>query len=146
MAGFSDQTEAIITNAVLANKNLSTDLVVASTVTANLWMTLHTADPGDTGTAGVSEGGYAAYTRIAVARSTTGFACSTSAGNASPVATVSFPQVATTTTGTFTYAGIAMTSATTDGQIVAYGALSPSINFSQNVTPQITTGSSFTLD
>ena len=146
MAGFSDNYEADILNIYLAAKNLTTDLAIASTTITSLWMGLHTADPGDTGTQGVSEGGYAQYTRIAVNRSTTGWAVSTSVGSASPVANIDFPQNTSTSTGTFTYGSIGITSASTSGKIIASGALSPSVNFSQNVTPRLTTGSSFTLD
>lgn len=146
MAGFSDDLEAIITNAILCNKTISSNIIVPATPIQAWWIGLHTADPGDSGTQGVSEGGYAAYTRISVARTTTGFAASTSVGQASPVANIDFPQVATTSTGTFTHLSIGTSSGTTGTQIIASGAISPTINFSQNVTPRITTASSFTLD
>lgn len=147
MAGFSDRTESDILQLWLANKAIAQ---VASTATSsaftNTWVALHTADPGDTGTQGTNESTYAAYTRIAVARTTTGWATSTSAGNASPVAAINFPQNTATSTATFNYASIGWSSATTDGTIIASGSLNPAINLSQNVTPQLTTGSSFTLD
>jgi len=146
MAGFSDQIEADTLNLYLASKNLSTDLAVASTTISGLWVGLHTADPGDTGTQGVSEGGYGQYTRIQTTRSTAGWSASTASGQASPVANIDFPQNTSTSTGTFTHASIGLTSASTAGKVLASGTLSPTINFSQNVTPRLTTGSSFTLD
>jgi len=146
MAGFSDQTEADILNLWLAAKNISTGIAIASTTYTQLWASLHTGDPGDGGTQGVSEVGYTGYTRIAIARSTTGWACSTSVGSANPVANIDFPQNASTSTGTITYAAIGLTSNSTAGQIVASGQVSPSINYSQSVQPRLTTGSSFTLD
>lgn len=146
MAGFSDQTEADILNLWLAAKNLSTGIAVASTTYTQLWAALHTGDPGDGGTQGISEVAYTGYARVAIARSTTGWACSTSVGTANPVANIDFPQNTSTSTGTITYASIGLTSNSTGGQIIASGQVSPSINYSQSVQPRLTTGSSFTLD
>lgn len=147
MAGFADQFESDLTRLIfnaVAIANVA-DNAAAAPLT-NLWVALHTADPADTGTQGTNEGGYAQYTRISVARTTAGFACSASVGQASPVANIDFPQNTSTSTGTFTYASIGVTSASTASKILAYGAISPGINYSQNVTPRLTTASSFTLD
>lgn len=145
MAGFSDTFEndlcKLIFNGV-AITNVADN--AASAPLTNLWCALHTADPGETGTQGVSEGGYAAYTRISVARSSAGWAIV--ANSVSPVANIDFPQVATTSTGTFAYASIGVTSSSSASKIIASGTISPNINFSQNVTPRLTTASSFTLD
>lgn len=116
----------------------------ASSPSTQVWISLHTADPGDTGTMGTNEASYTGYTRIAVARTTGGW--TVASGSASPVAAITFPQATSTSTSTVTYAAIGLTSATTAGVIIASGAVSPSINISQNVTPSLTTGSSFTLD
>jgi len=149
MAGFSDTLESQILNLILAGKTI-TNLAdnTATTPSTALWIALHTADPGDTGTQGTNETNYTGYTRIATSRSTAagGWNVSTSVGTASPNAAITFPQATSTSTGTLTYASIGLSSVTTGGTIIASGALSPSINYSQNVTPQITTGSSFTLD
>lgn len=117
----------------------------AAAPSTNLWVSLHTADPGSTGTQGNSEGGYAAYTRVGVARTTGGWTCSTASGQANPVANIDFPQNSATSTGTFTYAAVGLTSASTSGKIIASGALSVNINYAQNVTPRLTTASTFTL-
>ena len=119
----------------------------ATAGTTKVWVGLHTADPGDSGTT-AAEGGYTAYTRVAVERSTTGWVVSSGSSaavaTASPVAAVTFPQVATTSTGTFTHASIYPASDTTGPEAVYNGTITPNINFSQNVTPSITTGSSIT--
>jgi len=146
MAGFSDQTEADILNLWLAGKSLSTDIAIPSTTLTQVWASMHTGDPGDGGTQGISEVNYTGYTRIAIARSTTGWACSTSQGSANPVANIDFPQNTSTSTGTITYAAIGVSSNSTAGKIIASGQVSPSINYSQSVQPRLTTGSSFTLD
>lgn len=121
--------------------------VCATAGTTALWLGLHTADPGDEGST-ANEGGYTAYTRVSVQRSTAGFAVtsgsSNSAASASPVSNVDFPQVATTSTGTFTYASVYLSSSAGGSAAIYNGSISPSINFSQNVTPRLTTGSSIT--
>lgn len=145
MAGFSDTFEndvcKLIFNAV-AISNVADN--AASAPLTNLWCSLHTADPADSGTQGASEGGYAQYTRISVARTTAGWVVTNN--SVSPVANIDFPQNTSTSTGTFTHASIGVTSASTAGKILAAGTISPNINFSQNVTPRLTTASSFTLD
>jgi hypothetical protein len=115
--------------------------------TTLLWLGLHTADPADAGST-ANEGGYTAYTRVSVNRSTTGWAVSSATGagaaTVSPVATIAFPQVATTSTGTFTHATVYTSSNISSSGALYNGTITPSINFSQNVTPQLTTGSSIT--
>ena len=125
--------------------------ISASAGTTTLWVGAHTADPGEAGST-AAEGGYAAYTRVATDRSTASngwvVTSGTSAGLASvsPVGAVSLPQCATTSTGTFTYGSIWTSSNVSSSGLLYSGALSPTINFGQNVTPQITTGSSITED
>jgi len=145
MAGKSDTFEndilKLIFNAT-AISNIADN--AGSGALTSLWVALHTSDPGDSGTQGNSEGGYAQYARVAVARTTTGWVVTNN--SVSPVAAISFPQETATTTGTFTYASVGVTSGSTASKILYSGALSPTINFGQNVTPSITTGSSITED
>jgi hypothetical protein len=149
MAGFNDRLESDILQLVLAAKAI-TNIAdnTATTPSTAIWVALHTADPGDTATAGTNELSATGYTRIATARTTgaTGWNCSTSAGNASPNSSITFPTLTSTSTGTITHASLVMTSATTAGVMIASGALSASINYGLNVIPQLTTASSFTLD
>lgn len=119
--------------------------------TTSLWLGLHTADPTDAGST-ANEGGYTAYTRVLTDRSTgaTGWACSSGTGasvaTAAPTAAVTFPQVATTTTGTFSYFSVYNSSNAVGSAAIYTGAISPVINWSQNVTPSLTTSSSITED
>lgn len=117
----------------------------ASPLTA-VWVSLHTADPGEANEQGTSEANYGAYTRIAVTRSTVGWSVSTAGGNASPVSAITFPQANTTSTMTITHMGIGATSASTASLLFYSGAVSPTIAIGQNVTPRLTTGSSLTED
>ena len=145
MAGFSDTFEDYILNLVLAAQAIPAIADnAASSPSTEVWVSLHTADPGDTGTQGSNETSYTGYERVAVARTTGGW--TVASGSASPVSAITFGQATSTSTGTLTHAAIGLTSSTTNGAIIASGAISPNINFSQNVTPSLTTGSSFTLD
>lgn len=68
-----------------------------------LFLALHTADPGDTGTQNTSEATYTGYTRIGVARTSGGWTISgTSPTQAAPVANQDFPA-GTAGAGTATY-------------------------------------------
>jgi hypothetical protein len=115
--------------------------------TTLIWVGLFTADPGEAGST-ANEGGYAAYTRISVGRSTAGFAVTSNATTApasvSPVSAIDFPAVATTTTGTFTHAGVYVASGTTGPQVIYKGTVTPNINFSEGVTPRLTTATVIT--
>lgn len=115
-----------------------------------IWIGLHTGNPGEACST-AAEGGYAAYTRARTDRSTAGttpygwaVTSGTTAATAAPVGNVDFPQVATTSTGTFTHFSLWPSSGATSTQAYYYGSLSPTINFAQNTTPRITTSSSLT--
>ena len=150
MAGFSDSAELGIMNLVMCGKAWANfaDNAAASPTTA-IWVALHTADPTDSGTQASNEVALTAYTRIATSRSTGtgGWTLSTAAGviSASPSAAITFPTLTSTSTGTATHASIGLSSSGA-GILIASGALSASIALGQNVAPQITTASSFTLD
>jgi hypothetical protein len=118
----------------------------ASSPITSIWASLHTADPADTGTQGTSEANYTGYTRIAVTRSTAGFVVSTSNGTASPVAAITFPEAASTTTMTLTHCAFGQASATTGGKVFYSGTISPNISIGSGVTPRLTTASSITED
>ena len=117
------------------------DNAAASPLT-NLFVALHTANPGETGTQATSECTYTGYGRATVARTSGGW--TVGAGTVSPAATIAF-GAATAGTETATHASIGVaTSGST--KILYYGALSPTISISSGVTPQITTASAITED
>jgi hypothetical protein len=141
----SNTYEIDILNLLLCGISI-TDIAIASTVQTLIWASLHTADPGETGTQGTSEATYAGYARTSIARSTAGFAVSTSSGAASPVAAIAFPQATSTSTSTQTFAAFGASSNSTGGKIFYKGAISPTIAIVQNTIPRLTTGSSITED
>jgi len=110
---------------------------------------LHTADPSATtaGTQGTNEVSYTGYTRVVTTRSTVGFTVTNAnPATASPVSAITFPQATSTSTGTITHFSLGLSSNSTAGKIFYSGTVTPNINYGQNVTPVLTTGSSFTED
>lgn len=110
---------------------------------SNLYVSLHTADPGEGGSQTTSECAYGSYARVTVSRSGTGW---TVTGNqAVNAALVQFPQ-ASSGSETATYVAIGTASSGT-GQIIASGALSASLAISSGIQPQFSAGAlTFTLD
>lgn len=114
----------------------------ASSPLTNLYVSLHTADPGEAGNQSTSEIAYTSYARVAVARTSSGW---TITGNSvSPNATISFPA-GTGGSGTATYFGIG-TAASGAGVLLYSGALNASIVCGSGYTPQMTTATSCTED
>jgi hypothetical protein len=108
----------------------------------NLYIALHTADPGEAGTATTSEATYGSYARATLTRASD----FTVAGNT--VSNANLEQFATASSGSnvITYASIVDT-ASGAGTIIVRAALSSSITVSTGVQPQFAIGAlSFTLD
>jgi hypothetical protein len=114
----------------------------ASAPLTNLYVSLHTADPGETGNQTTSETNYTGYARVAVARSSGGF---TVTGNSvSPAANIEFPACSAGT-ATITHFGIG-TAASGTGKLLYKGAVTPNLSVSNGVTPRLTTASTVTED
>lgn len=114
----------------------------ASSPLTNLYVSLHTADPGEAGNQTTNEVSYTSYARVAVARTTGGWTVTNN--SVSPVANIDFPA-ATGGTGTVTYFGVGSASSGT-GVLYYSGTVSPSISVSTGVTPRLTTASTITED
>ena len=113
-----------------------------STTPGSLFVSLHTADPGEAGDQSTSEVAYTSYARIGVARSGAGFVVT---GNSvSPAAAVNFPT-GTGGTGTATHFGIG-TASTGTGKLLYKGAITPSIVCGNGISPQLTAASAITED
>ena len=108
----------------------------------NLYVALHTADPGETGTQSTSETTYTSYARQAVARTSGGW--TVTANSVSPVANIVFP-VSTAGTPTITHfsVGVAVSGAT---KLLYSGTVTPNITVSTSVVQTLTTGSTITED
>jgi hypothetical protein len=114
----------------------------ASSPLTNLYVSLHTADPGEAGTAVTSEATYTSYARVAVARTSGGWTVTNN--SVSPVANIDFPAC-TGGTNTITHFGIVSTSSGA-GTLYYKGTVTPNISVSSGVTPRLTTASTITED
>lgn len=117
------------------------DNAAASPLT-NLYVSLHTADPGEAGDQTTSEIAYTSYARVAVARTTGGW--TVTANSVSPVADIVFPA-GTGGTGTATFAGIG-TASSGAGKLLYKGAITPNIVCGNGITPRLTTATAITED
>lgn len=108
----------------------------------NLYVSLHTADPGETGSQTTSEATYTSYARVAVARTSGGWTVTNN--SVSPAANIDFPA-ATGGTNTITHFAVG-TASSGAGKVLYKGAVSPNISVSSGVTPRLTTASTITED
>lgn len=100
----------------------------------SLYVSLHTADPGETGNQTTNEATYTSYARVAVARTTA--AWTVSGNQVTNDSTISFPQ-ATGGSNTITHFGIG-TDSTGVGNLLYSGALTASLAVSNGIQPQFT--------
>lgn len=114
----------------------------ASSPLTNLYVSLHTGDPGEAGNQTTNECAYTSYARVAVARSGSGWTVTNN--SVSPAADISFPAC-TGGSETATYWAVGTASSST-GKILYSGAISPTIAISTGVTPKLTTASAITED
>lgn len=106
----------------------------ASSPLTNLYISLHTGDPGETGDQTTNEIAYTGYARVAVARSAAGFAISGSTIN--PVAHVDFGQMTAGAGGTATYFGIG-TASSGAGKLLYKGTITPNLVVTNGATPRV---------
>ncbi len=116
--------------------------LVGSSTAGNLYVSLHTADPGEAGTQTTNECAYTSYARVAVARN--GSSWTVTNNEVVPAAAITFP----TCTGgseSATYFGIG-TASSGAGKLLYSGAISPAITVANTVTPVLNTGTKVTED
>lgn len=112
----------------------------ATSPLTNLYVSLHTADPGEAGNQSTNEANYTSYARVAVARTSGGW--TVTSNSVSPVANIDFPAC-TGGTNTITHFGIGTSSSGT-GVLYYSGTVSPNISVTTGVTPRLTTSSTVT--
>jgi hypothetical protein len=108
----------------------------ASSPLTNLYIALHTADPGEAGSQNTSEATYGAYARVAVARTTGGFTVTNNI--ATNVADIIFPE-ATSGTNAITHFSVGIASSGA-GKILYKGALTATLNVSTGIEPRFEPG------
>lgn len=107
-----------------------------SATDGSFYVSLHTADPGETGDQTTNEIAYTSYARVAIARTAGGWTRSSS--TTSNTALVQFPQC-TGGSGIATHFGIG-SAATLAGNLLMSGALSASLAVSNGIQPQFAAG------
>ena len=137
-----DSYETALLNLVLAAKNYS-NIAIASTASTSIWVSLHTADPGDTGTQATSEATYSGYLRVATDRTTGGWVVAS--GSASPAASITFATCTASSTTSITHFSVGLSSSGA-GTAIYNGTVTPNISVTTNVTPSLTTASAITED
>src|SRR3990167_2704799 len=105
----------------------------ATVTPGSLYWSLHTADPGEAGTAITSETAYTGYARVAAARSGAGFTVSGS--SVSPPSNVDFGECTASPGGALTHFGIVNTSSGA-GKLLYKGTLTPNVTMAAGVIPR----------
>lgn len=132
----------IFNNTNVANVGDATGLRGSSTA-GSLYLSLHTADPGEAGTQNTSEIAYTGYARKAVARSGAGFTVS---GNSVTLAADNdFGEMTGGAGGTATHFAVGVSSSGAN-RVLYKGALSPTISVVAGVIPRIKAATAITED
>jgi hypothetical protein len=139
----TNEAEAAVLDHLFLNSNWAnvgdaTGLLAAGTV-GSLYVSLHTADPGETGDQTTSETSVGGYARVAVARSGVGWTRSATAPTQiANTAAVTFPTC-TSGSATITHWGIG-TASSGAGHLLCSFALTASVAASTGVRPEFAIG------
>lgn len=125
----------LFNNSAVANVGDATGLR-GSTVAGSLYISLHTADPGEAGSQTTSETSYTGYARVAVARSGAGWTVSTN--QVINAAVITF-GACTVGTPTLTHFGVG-TDVSGAGTLLYSGALTSSLTIGPGITPEFAAG------
>lgn len=109
----------------------------------NLYIALHTADPGEAGDQTTNEIAYTGYARVAVARGAGGW--SEAGGTINPVAAITFGAMTAGAGGTVTHFSVGVAAAGAS-KILYSGPVTPNIVVGNGVTPQLSTATAITED
>lgn len=115
----------------------------ATSPLTSLYVSLHTADPGEAGDQTTNETGYTGYARMAVARTSGGF--TVAANSVSPVANIDFGECTAVPGAAITHFGIG-TAASGAGKLLYSGTMTPNITMAAGVIPRLKTTSTVTED
>lgn len=130
---FSNDLAALIFNATAIADLAEND---SSSPATNLYLSLHTADPGIGGSQTTNETAYTNYARVAVARNSGGW--TVASGAAENAALVQFAQCGVTG-ATITHVAIG-TASSGAGKVLYAGALNSSLAVALNIQPQFAAG------
>lgn len=131
---FSNDILALIFNATAITDLAEND---SSSPLGNLYVSLHTADPGTGGSQTTNETSYTNYARVAVVRTTSGWDAPSSGATAN-TALIQFAQCGASG-ATLTHVAIG-TAASSTGKVLYAGALSSSLAVANGIQPQFAAG------
>jgi hypothetical protein len=109
----------------------------------NLYVSFHTADPGEAGDQTTNETAYTGYARVAVARTTGGWTVTNN--SVSPVANVDAPECTASPGAALTHFGVGVASSGA-GKLLYKGTLTPNITMAVGVIPRLKTTTTITED
>jgi hypothetical protein len=115
----------------------------SSSPATDIYVALHTSDPGEAGNQSTNEISYTGYARIAVARSGAGWTVTNN--SVSPAAAITFGAMTAGAGGTVTHfsTGVGASGATV---MLHKGTVTANIVVANGVTPQLTTATAITED
>jgi len=117
----------------------------ASVTAGTLWLSLHTADPGESGTAVTNETAYTGYARVAVNRASGAGGFTVTGNSVSPAGNVDFGECTASPGAALTHWGVVNTSSGA-GKLLYSGTLTPNITMAVGVIPRIKSTSTITED
>jgi hypothetical protein len=126
---FANQILALILEGT-AIPNIADNAAVAPYT--NLYVSLHTANPGASGSQNTSETAYTGYARVAIARSSAGWTAAS--GTSDNDADIDFAQCTASPGGNLTYVGLG-TDASGAGTLLLFGQLDSAIIMQVGATP-----------
>lgn len=129
--------QLILQNANLANIGDATGLR-GSTTAGSLYISLHTADPGETGSQTTSETSYTNYVRVGITRASGAGGWTVSGNNGSNTSTVTFATCGATG-ATISHFGVG-TASSGAGTLLFKGALTSNLAVSNGITPSFAAG------
>jgi hypothetical protein len=129
--------QLLFQNANAANIGDATGLR-GSTTAGQLFLSLHTADPGEAGAQNTSEVAYTGYARVGINRASGAGGFTVTGNSVSPATQPTNFGACTAGSATATHFGIG-TASSGAGVLLYRGALSASISITSGVTPQIST-------
>jgi hypothetical protein len=114
-----------------------------SATAGSLYLSLHTSDPGESGTQSTNEISYTGYARVAVARSGAGW--TVSGNSVTLAANADFGEMTAGAGGTVTHFGVGVSSS--GGNRLLYsGTVTPNIVVANGVIPRLKAATSITED
>ena len=113
----------------------------AASPATQFFLSLHTADPGVSGTQATNETAYAGYARIPVARTSGGFVITNN--SAALAANMDFATAPVAASGTLTHWGLG-TLVSGAGNLLYRGPIAPTIALAEGVIPRLNTGTTIT--